>query len=76
MNKQTIAYGTPVFDKNDKAIGKISRIILDTWSGEPRRFVIRLADNISAVYFRPQHIAEATENKVKLNITFEDMEST
>jgi hypothetical protein len=76
MNKKTIPYDTPVFDKNDKAIGKISRIILDTWSGEPRKFVIRLTDNISALYFKPQHIAEATEKKVKLNIALEDMEST
>jgi hypothetical protein len=74
--KQIISYDTPVFDKNDKALGKISSIILDTWSGEPRKYVIRLSDHISALYFKPQHIAEATETKVKLNIALEEMEST
>jgi hypothetical protein len=76
VNEQTIAYDTPVFDKNDKSLGKISRIVLDTWSGEPRKYVIRLSDHISALYFKPEHIAEATEKKVKLNIALEEMEST
>lgn len=76
MDKQEILYGTPVVDKNDKALGEVDHIIMDSWTGEPRKYVVRLSDNVSAVYFKPTHVAEATEKQVKLNIAAEDMEST
>ncbi len=76
MSEQSIQYGTPVFDKNGKSLGEVDHIIMDAWSGEPRKYVVRLADNVSAVYFKPPHVAEATEKQVKLNIAAEDMEST
>ena len=76
MSQPRIQYGTPVVDKNNKALGEVDHIIMDSWTGEPRKYVVRLEDNVSAVYFKPPDIAEATEKKVKLNIAFEDMEST
>lgn len=76
MSLQNIPYGTSVLDKNNKALGKIDRIVLDTWSGEPRKYVIRLADRVSALYFKPAHIAEVNEKGVKLNISSEEMEKT
>ena len=71
-----IEYGMLVVDKNNKSLGTVDHIVMDSWSGEPRKFVARLDDDVSAVYFAPQHIAEATKGKVKLNLTFEEMEQS
>lgn len=76
MDVKDIAFGTPVYDKNDKLLGTIDNIVNDAWSGEPRKFMVRLDDEVSAVYFRPGDVAEATANKVKLNLAMADMEQT
>ena len=71
-----IEYGMLVVDKNNRALGTVDHIVMDSWSGEPRKFVVRLEDDISAVYFTPQQVAEATKGKVKLNLAFEEMEQS
>jgi len=71
-----IEYGMLVVDKNNKSLGTVDHIVMDSWSGEPRKFVVRLEDDISAVYFTPQQVAEATKGKVKLNLAFEEMEQS
>ncbi len=71
-----IEYGTLVVDKNGKSLGTVDHIVLDSWSGEPRKFVVRLEDEVSAVYFLPKDVAEATKEKVKLNLAVEEMEQT
>ena len=71
-----IEYGMLVVDKNGKSLGKIDHIVLDSWSGEPRKFVVRLDDEVSAVYFSPGHVAQATKEKVKLNLSVEELERT
>lgn len=70
-----IEYGVLVVDKNDEALGKVSRIIMDAWSGEPRKFVVRRAPE-TAIFFSPGHIAEATKEKVKLNVSVGELEQT
>ena len=71
-----IEYGMLVVDKNDKSLGNVDHIVMDSWSGEPRKFVVRQGDGTSAVYFSPQHVAEATKKKVKLNLSVEELEKT
>lgn len=71
-----IEYGMLVVDKNGKSLGTVDHIVMDSWSGEPRKFVVRLDDEVSAVYFSPKQVAEVTKEKVKLNITVEEMEKT
>ena len=71
-----IDYGMSVVDKNNKTLGTIDHIVMDSWSGEPRKYIVRLEDEVSAVYFSPEQVAEVTEDKVKLNLTFEEMEQT
>ena len=73
---EEIEFGTPVVDKNDKSVGTVDHIINDMWSGEPRKYVVRLEDEISAAYFAPEHIAQATQERVKLNLSVEEMEKT
>ena len=76
LAKMDIEYGMLVVDKNNKSIGTVDHIVMDSWSGEPRKFVVRLEDDISAVYFAPQQVAEVTKGKVKLNLAFEELEQS
>ena len=71
-----IEYGTLVMDKNDKTLGTVDHIVMDSWSGEPRKFVVRLEEGASALFFSPEHVAEATKEKVKLKLAVEEMEQT
>jgi sporulation protein YlmC with PRC-barrel domain len=71
-----IEYGMSVVDKNDKALGTVDHIIMDSWSGEPRKFVVRLENGVSAVFFSPQQVAGATKGKLKLNVSVEELEQT
>jgi sporulation protein YlmC with PRC-barrel domain len=69
-----IAYGALVVDKNDEALGTINQIILDTWTGNPRKFVVRRKTPETALFFSPEHVTEVTKKKVKLNISVEELE--
>jgi sporulation protein YlmC with PRC-barrel domain len=71
-----IEYGMSVLDKNGKSLGSVDHIVMDSWSGEPRKFIVRLEDEVSAVYFSPDNVAELTKGKVKLNLAVEEMEQT
>ena len=71
-----IEYGMSVKDKNDKSLGKVDHIIMDAWSGEPRKYMVRLDDDVSAIYFTPENVAEVTKKTVKLNLAAEDIERT
>ena len=71
-----IEYGMLAVDKNNKPLGEIDHIVMDSWSGEPRKFVVRLEDEVSAAYFTPQQVVEVTKGKVKLNLALEEMEKT
>ncbi len=71
-----IEYGTSVVDKDNKALGKVDYIIMDSWSGEPRKFMVRRQATGAAVYFTPEHVAEATKEMVKLNLSVAELEQT
>lgn len=71
-----IEYGMPVLDKENKPLGEVDHIVMDTWSGEPRKYVIRLDDDVSAIYFTPENVAEVTKKNVKLNLTDQEIERT
>ena len=67
-----IDYGALVADKNNETLGTVDHIIMDGWSGEPRKFMVRR--EAGAVFFTPEHIAEVTKEKVKLNLSAEELE--
>ena len=75
LNSMDIQYGASVVDKNDKRIGTVNVIILDTWSGEPRKYSVRLDGKVDMVFFTPQQVASATADGVKLGIAMEEMEA-
>jgi len=61
-------------DKNNKLIGKVNKVILDTWSGEPRKYAVRLEGKIDMVFFTPQQVGSVTEDGVKLTLDVADIE--
>ena len=71
-----IEYGTPVVDKNNKTLGTVDYLVMDSWSGEPRKFMVSLDDEAGAVFFTPEQVAEATREQVKLKLAAEEMEQT
>ncbi|MBN1176826.1 MAG: hypothetical protein JXA51_04010 [Dehalococcoidales bacterium] len=71
-----IEFGMSVMDKNNKRLGEVDHIVNDAWSGEPRKYMVRLDDDVSAVYFKPEHVAEVTRKGVKLNLADEEIERT
>jgi plastocyanin len=70
-----IKYGDTVVDKNNKLIGKINKVILDTWSGEPRKYSVRLEGKIDMVFFSPEQVDNAAGDTVKLNLAMEEIEN-
>ena len=71
-----IEYGMSVVDKDNKPLGVVDHIVMDAWSGEPRKYMVRLADDVSAIYFTPENVAEVTKKQIKLNLTAEEIEQT
>ena len=71
-----IEYGMSVVDKNNKSLGVVDHIVMDAWSGEPRKYLVRLADDVSAIYFTPENVAEVTKKNVKLKLAAEEIEQT
>jgi sporulation protein YlmC with PRC-barrel domain len=71
-----VKYGAKVIDKNGQHLGEVDHIVMDSWSGEPRKFVVRLSDDVSAAYFKPEHVARATEREVSLNVSLEELDKT
>lgn len=69
-----LEYGVQVEDKNRKVLGQIDHIIMDTWTGEQRKFVIRREAPQTDLFFKPDQISEGTKEKVKLNVSLEEME--
>ena len=71
-----IEYGTQVVDKNGKTVGKVDYVIMDGWSGEPRKYMVRREEEDDAVFFIPEQIDGVMKKKVKLNIATEELEQT
>jgi hypothetical protein len=69
-----IQYGASVVDKNNQLIGKVNKVILDTWSGEPRKYAVRLEGKIDMVFFTPQQVASVAEDGVKLTLAGDEVE--
>ena len=71
-----IKYGDVVTDNKGKTLGKVDYIIMDAWSGEPSKFMVRREKEDDAAFFTPGQVAEVKKNKVKLNISAEEIEQT
>jgi hypothetical protein len=73
--RMDIQYGMSVADKDNKTIGKINKVILDIWSGEPRKYSVRVEGAIDMLFFSPQQVDSVKDNEVKLNVTRAEIEN-
>lgn len=71
-----IEYGNLVVDKNGKALGGVDYIVMDSWSGEPRKYMVRREKGDDAWFFTPVQVAEVVKGKVRLNVANEELEQT
>jgi hypothetical protein len=69
-----VEYGALVEDKDNKVLGTVDYIVRDTWSGEQRKFMVHRHAPQTDISFTPQHIAQTTEEKVKLNVSLDELE--
>ena len=76
MSEIEIEYGTKVIDKNGKAVGEVDYIVMDSWSGEPRKYMVRRDKGDDAWFFTPVQVAEVVKGKVKLKVANEELEQT
>ena len=65
-----------VADKDGKSLGTVDQVVNDTWTGEPRKFVIRLEGDAGALYFTPDQVASVEKGRVNLSLASEEMERT
>ena len=71
-----IEFGMKVVDRNDKEIGTLGKIFMDTWTGKPRKYMVAKVitgapDEI--IIFPPDKVGEITPGKVKLNVAVEEL---
>jgi sporulation protein YlmC with PRC-barrel domain len=66
-----IEFGAEVIDQKGEVLGTIDHIVRDTWSGETKKFVVRREDQ--DLFLSPDDVAEATNNKVKLKASLEEL---
>lgn len=69
-----LEYGAPVTDKNDELLGKIDYIVMDTWTGEQRKFMVHRDAPQADIFFTPENVAQTTEGKVRLNLTLSELQ--
>ena len=64
-------FGTEVLDKNGRRLGKIDYVILDTWSGDVKKYIVYRQPPDKDVSFAPDDISEIKESTIILNIVIE-----
>jgi hypothetical protein len=69
-----IEYGATVLDKNGQNLGKIDYIIRDSWSGEPKKFVIHRHPEKSDLFLSPEHVQEIDKDIVKIDLPLDELE--
>jgi hypothetical protein len=67
-----IQYGAEVLDKDEKVLGMVDYIVRDTYTGEISKFKVRTELAEADLFFSPEDVLQATPNKVKLKLTFDE----
>lgn len=66
-------YGAEVIDRNGKVLGTVDHLMRNTWTGEITKFVVRRKAPDRDLFFSTETVLEATNTKVKLNISFDEL---
>jgi len=69
-----VEYGAKVVDKNGKTLGTVDHIVLDTWTGEQRKFIVRRKEQDKDIFFSPEDIEVSKKAKVTLKVPAEKLE--
>ena len=68
-----IEYGARVKDKNGKVLGKVNKVIRDTWTGEISKFQVTTAPTEAGLFIPPDKIDKATPKEIKLKVALEEL---
>jgi sporulation protein YlmC with PRC-barrel domain len=68
-----IEYGTEVIDREGNALGTIDRVIRDSWTGEIRKFSVNQDAPGNELMFSPEEILVQDENKIKIDVSQDDL---
>lgn len=68
-----IEVGVEVLDKDGELLGLVHNIIRDTWTGEIRKFMVRTQSPEAAFLFSPEQVLEVVDSKIKLNISWDEL---
>ena len=66
-----INYGAQVIDKKGDILGTVDHIVLDSWTGEMRKFVVRR--EAADLFVSPGDIQQVTEKYVKLKVSSDEL---
>jgi len=65
-----------VEDKNGKYLGTVGNVVLDSWSGELKKFSVRAEPVDTTLFYSPEDVAEASGTAIKLKIAFGETNTT
>ncbi len=70
-----IEFGMAVLDKNNKTIGTIGKIFMDTWTGKPRKYMVRqeMPGTDKIIIFAPEQVSEVNNGQIKLTVAMEEL---
>jgi sporulation protein YlmC with PRC-barrel domain len=63
-----IEYGSEVMDTNGKVRGFVDYVIPDTYTGDIRKFRVRMTTTNKLLLFTSEDVLEATAARIKLKI--------
>jgi hypothetical protein len=64
--------GLQVVDKNGKVLGSVNHLARDGWSGEVKKFIVNRNAPDKDLFFVPDDVLEATDNRIRLKIAFDE----
>jgi sporulation protein YlmC with PRC-barrel domain len=63
-----------VIDSDGVVIGDISKVMVDTWSGEVRKYMVRQQAELNSYFFTPSQVGEVKDGQVKLKVPRADID--
>ena len=71
-----IKIGSEVEDRHGKILGTVTNVMRDSWTGEIRKFSVSAEPVDTTLFYSPDDVAEATENRVKLKIALSETDTS
>jgi hypothetical protein len=68
-----VEFGSEVVDKDEESLGTVDYVVRNSWTGEISKFIVYRQPPREDLSFSPQDILEATESRVKVNISSDEL---